>query len=76
MATGFLPPGAEGTSSLCPEAVCPSPERVPPKIWSENNRKISTTIDLPPPENFLEESQSLVTKVNQPGTCSDIRKSS
>ena len=31
---------------------------LPPKIWSENNRKISTTIDSPPPwQKFLEESQ-------------------
>ena len=40
----------------------------PPEIWSENNRKICTTIEIyiimdfaPPPKKFLEESQITTT---------------
>ena len=41
--SGFLPQGG-----IAPETVCPPQRLLPPEIWSENNRKISITIDFAP----------------------------
>ena len=53
--TGFPPRGGGGSPS---EAVLPN------EIWSENNRKISITVDFVPSlKNNLEESQCIISSV-------------
>ena len=59
---GFLPQRGRGDAPL-PGAVCPLGGFSPSQIWSENNRKISITIDFVPGEKILEESQDLVLKM-------------
>ena len=57
--------GAPNSSSLPP-----SKTFAPPEIWSENNWKISITIDFAPPEKILEDSQQvlMVGKSQSPHT--------